>query len=112
MSSIVLRTPKSDTLEAPERRWDWFHALRRHPLALVGGLIIILAVLLAIARPGSRRMAMKSRTSWRRSQPPLSEGHLLGTDELGRDVLSRMLYGSRVSLLVGFLTALSQARSA
>src|SRR5581483_1761848 len=33
--------------------------------------------------------------------PPLSQGHLLGTDQLGRDLLSRLLYGIRISLLVG-----------
>lgn len=38
-----------------------------------------------------------------RYAPPLSEGHLLGTDNLGRDILSRLLYGARLSLVVGFL---------
>jgi len=37
-----------------------------------------------------------------RLQPPLSPGHVLGTDVLGRDVLSRLIYGTRVSLVVGF----------
>ncbi len=36
-------------------------------------------------------------------QPPLSQGHILGTDDLGRDVLSRLIHGSRTSLVVGFI---------
>ena len=38
-----------------------------------------------------------------RLQPPALRGHVLGTDELGRDILSRLLYGGRVSLLVGLI---------
>ncbi|RIK46969.1 MAG: peptide ABC transporter permease [Chloroflexi bacterium] len=106
MSSIALRTPKSDTFEAKDRRWAWFHALRRHPLALVGGGIIILAVLLAIFAPWIAPYSYEQQNLLAPFQPPLSDGHLLGTDDLGRDVLSRMLYGSRVSLLAGGLTAL------
>ncbi|MEV7091007.1 ABC transporter permease [Streptomyces sp. NPDC093085] len=42
----------------------------------------------------------------RRRLPPLSEGHLLGTDQLGRDLLSRILHGGQVSLTVGILAVL------
>ncbi|MER6013333.1 ABC transporter permease [Streptomyces bluensis] len=42
----------------------------------------------------------------RRRLPPLSEGHLLGTDQLGRDLLSRILHGGQVSLTVGVLAVL------
>ena len=44
-----------------------------------------------------------------RLQPPLSEGHLLGTDGLGRDVLSRLIHGTRISLIVGFSAVLLAA---
>jgi len=44
-----------------------------------------------------------------RLQPPLTEGHLLGTDALGRDVLSRLIYGTRISLVVGFIAVVLSA---
>src|SRR5690606_37475032 len=46
-------------------------------------------------------------TSCASFQPPLTDGHLLGTDNLGRDVLSQVIWGSRVSLMVGLAAALT-----
>ena len=62
----------------------------------------IFAPLLAPYDPNAQNLAM-------RLQPPLSDGHLLGTDGLGRDVLSRLIYGSRISLMVGFSAVLLAA---
>ena len=44
-----------------------------------------------------------------RLKTPLSSNHWLGTDELGRDLLSRLLWGTRVSLVVGFVATLAAA---
>jgi peptide/nickel transport system permease protein len=41
--------------------------------------------------------------------PPLTEGHIAGTDQLGRDVFSRMIYGARISLMVGFISVVIAA---
>jgi len=79
--------------------WRYF---KRNRLA-VGGLLVILLVfvvagsasLIAPYDPGKTNVSKKLKS-------PSSE-HLLGTDQLGRDVLSRMLYGSRISLSVGFV---------
>lgn len=70
-------------------------------LAMLGGL-----VLMAVAAP-----LLAPHGPWAISGapylPPLSSGHLLGTDTLGRDVLSGIIYGARISLLVGMAAALA-----
>lgn len=72
-------------------------------VVLLGFVVIgIFAPWLAPYDPNAQNLAM-------RLQPPLTEGHLLGTDGLGRDVLSRLIYGSRVSLMVGFSAVLLAA---
>jgi peptide/nickel transport system permease protein len=79
--------------------WRYF---KRNRLA-VGGLLVILLIffvagsasLIAPYDPGKTNVSQKLK-------PPSSE-HFLGTDQLGRDVFSRMLYGSRISLSVGFV---------
>jgi peptide/nickel transport system permease protein len=58
-------------------------------------LIAVFAALIAPYDPGKTEVSLKLN--------PPSPGHYLGTDQLGRDVFSRMLYGSRVSLSVGFV---------
>jgi peptide/nickel transport system permease protein len=74
---------------------------RRHPGALVGALIlgvIVLGCLLAFLSPYDPELSNLSS----RFQPP-SLAHLFGTDALGRDLLTRVLYGGRISLFVGFM---------
>ena len=79
--------------------WRYF---KKNKLA-VGGLVVITGIvitflfasLIAPHDPGKTDVSLKL-------QPPSSQ-HVLGTDQLGRDVFSRMLYGSRISLSVGFV---------
>jgi peptide/nickel transport system permease protein len=82
--------------------------LRRHPMALVGAGIVLLAALVAIAAPLVAPYAPSAQHLALRLQPP-SGAHWLGTDELGRDILSRLIYGARVTLgivsLVSVVTA-------
>lgn len=85
--------------------------LRRHRLAMVSLAVLALLILMAIFAPylAPYDPAAQPRGANLRAQyfQPPSATHWLGTDDLGRDVFSRLLYGSRVSLLVGFLAALS-----
>lgn len=75
------------------------------PLFLLGTLIIVLMCLAAILAPYLTVYDPLKISLRERLQPPSKE-HLLGTDHLGRDLLARLLYGARVSLLVGVTIAL------
>ena len=78
----------------------WY--VRRHPRILVGGTLVVLLVLVALLAP---LLAPYDPTTVDVSvslEPP-SPAHWLGTDDLGRDVLSRTIWGSRISLSVGLI---------
>lgn len=75
---------------------------RENKLAAASAVVILLFVLAAILAPVLTPYTFDGMDLLNRLAPPSRE-HLLGTDEAGRDVLTRMLYGSRVSLLVGIV---------
>ena len=80
----------------------------RHRLALVSLFVLLLLMLMAAFAPLIAPYP-PTKVSTAFSQPPSAQ-HLLGTDQIGRDVFSRLLYATRVSLLVGLLaTAISTA---
>ncbi|HXT03619.1 MAG TPA: ABC transporter permease [Casimicrobiaceae bacterium] len=82
------------------RRW-----IRRYGLASVGAGIVVIWLLIALTAPLISPYLPDTVDVTNRLQPP-SSGHWLGTDALGRDVLTRLLYGSRISLLTGFIVVL------
>ena len=81
----------------------FWRALRRNRLAVVGGVIVLCLFVLAVAAPVLAPWD-PHRPDVRKILDSPSRSHWLGTDQLGRDVLSRMLYGARVSLAVGFVS--------
>ena len=95
-------TTQQETSHEASRRARVIRRLRRNPLAVISFSVLVLALLVAVLAPGWRRTPRSRRTSPTRS-PPGTAGHLLGTDDLGRDVLSRIILGSRASLEVGLL---------
>jgi peptide/nickel transport system permease protein len=81
----------------------FWRAFRRNRLALIGGIVVVILVLLAVLAPGIAPWD-PNRPDVRKILDGPSKLHPLGTDQIGRDVLSRMLYGARVSLAVGFVS--------
>ena len=79
--------------------------LARNRLALAGLIVMGLVVVLAIVTPLLPLPDPDITDTGNRFLPPFSEGALLGTDHLGRDQLSRLLWGTRLSLAVGFAAA-------
>ena len=83
--------------------------LARNRLALAGGVVMLLVVVLALITPLLPLAEPDVTNTANRFKPPFSEGALLGTDHLGRDLLSRLLWGTRLSLMVGFAAAVVAA---
>lgn len=73
----------------------------RDPVAVGAGVVILLLLLMAIFAPYIAPQDPYKGMTLRRLRPPGTDGHSLGTDELGRDMLSRLIYGARLSLFMG-----------
>jgi peptide/nickel transport system permease protein len=100
MTTAVLAAPRSVS-----PTWQRFRdALRRHPTAIAGALVLIAMVLLAVLAPWLGTTDPQALSPVQRLKPPSGE-HWFGTDMLGRDVYSRVLFGSRISLTVGVAVA-------
>jgi peptide/nickel transport system permease protein len=103
--SDLIGAPFADEADrAPVRRGAWLRFIARDKKALAGLIVLtvltlaaILAPLIAPYDPNEMMFDMIGAPSW---------AHPLGTDDLGRDLLSRLIYGTRVSLFVGVSTVL------
>jgi peptide/nickel transport system permease protein len=94
-----------DVLPAIRSRHGVTGFLRRYPAIAVGGALLALLVLIAIFAPVLWTVDPTALAPARRTRPPSAQ-FWFGTDMLGRDVYSRVLYGARVSLTVGFCVAI------
>ncbi len=83
-----------------------FRFLRHNVLSLIGVVIIIFWVVVSIAAPVIAPYDPLKQNLRDRLQAPSAQ-HIMGTDELGRDVFSRVLYGGRISLPIGFIVVIS-----
>lgn len=83
-------------------------ALLRNPLAVLGMLIVLTLVLTAAFAPLIAPESPFGQDLGRRLLPPSAE-HWMGTDELGRDIFSRVVYGARITLLIVALVAIISA---
>lgn len=84
---------------------DVIRHIFRNPLSLTGTLIIAVLVLVALTAPYLAPYDPYATDPINKLQPPGAK-HLMGTDGLGRDVLSRVVYGARISLWIAFLILL------
>jgi peptide/nickel transport system permease protein len=93
------------TLVAAAPRLSLRDLWRRHPTAIIGGGLLVLIVLMAIFAPLLTNVDPSALRPVRRLRWPSAE-YWFGTDSIGRDIYSRVLYGARVSLIVGLSVAL------
>ena len=96
--------PLPDVLPAPRRRSPAMTFVVRHPTIVVGGVLVAIMVFIAIFAPYLGTVDPTALAPARRTREP-SAMYWFGTDMLGRDVYSRVIYGTRVSLLVGIAVA-------
>lgn len=97
----------NDSKVNKRKRSQWaevWRRLRKNKMAMLGLTIIVILILLALFADiiaDYEEVAIKMNTSIRLQGP--SKEHILGTDELGRDIFARMIHGARVSLKVGII---------
>ncbi|WP_367716375.1 ABC transporter permease [Nitratireductor sp. GISD-1A_MAKvit] len=90
------------------RAWRVWTALLRNPLAVVGALVVLVLVIMAIFAPLIAPYSPIGQDLANRLMPPSAE-HWMGTDELGRDIYSRVVYGARITLLIVTMVAVIAA---
>jgi peptide/nickel transport system permease protein len=93
-----------DVLPEPKKRGRVGGFIYRHPTIVIGGAVVGLMIFIAIFAPFLATVDPTALAPAKRTRPP-SDLYWFGTDMLGRDVYSRVLYGSRVSLMIGFSVA-------
>ncbi len=104
MSKPVEDVEQVTNEQKPKNDGPWietWRSFRKNKLAVAGMAIVLLFILLAIFAPLITKEGINEQDIVNRLQPPSGE-HWLGTDDFGRDIFSRVIYGARVSLWVGF----------
>jgi len=92
-----------DQYEAGTSLWaDAWVRLRRNKMAIFGLIVLLITIVLCLLTPWIAPYGYEEQDLALGASPPSAE-HWLGTDTLGRDLFTRLLYGGRVSLMVGFI---------
>jgi peptide/nickel transport system permease protein len=95
----------SDTLTARDLGREW-RKLRINSLIIGGTILLLIVILAAVAAPLLTPYDPIAQNLNEAFLPPLSPAHLLGTDNFGRDIWSRIVYGARMDLQIAFLAVL------
>ena len=107
MDTTTLAVPPVAQAKSVSPTWKRFRdAFRRHPTALIGGAILVGMIGMAIFAPWLGTIDPQAVSPIKRLRAP-SAAFWFGTDMLGRDVYSRVVYGARVSLVGGEQSALA-----
>lgn len=101
-ASSPSQTPSQDIEKASSPWRDAFRSLKKNKLALLGAGIIVFFILVALTAPFLSNYTYHEQEMANRLQPPSAE-HWFGTDDFGRDLFTRIAYGARISLWVGFV---------
>jgi peptide/nickel transport system permease protein len=101
----ILTSRGAPKISSRASRFHWLWQLSRDSGAVVGGLTVLIVALLGIVGPYFTGYDVLKVDPMNRLLPPSPE-HWMGTDGFGRDMFTRVLYGARVSLLVGMATML------
>ncbi|ONK21806.1 peptide ABC transporter permease [Bacillus sp. VT-16-64] len=105
-TQIPPKRPEEPEMGAPPSLWrDALRQLRKNRFAITGFFIILFFVLLGFIAPFVTPYGFDEQVISDRLQPP-SATHWLGTDDLGRDIFTRIAYGARLSLQVGFFAVI------
>ncbi|RRH77343.1 ABC transporter permease [Falsigemmobacter faecalis] len=100
-------SPKSRVQARVGQSYLGWLRFRRNPLAMAGALIVLLLIVLAAFAPLIAPHDPIAQDLSQRLLPPGTPGYLMGTDEFGRDILSRIIYGSRVTLYIVTMVAVT-----
>jgi len=105
MTASASNIEQASALAMTPARVFWRKA-RRHPILIIGAVIFLLILVVALLAPWLAPYDPAAQDMLNRVTPPVwmergTWAHVLGTDGLGRDYLSRLIYGARISLLIG-----------
>lgn len=101
-AGAVDQNPLPDDLRKRSQAKDIWRRLRKNKMAMVGMMMVLILLVAAVFAPFIAPYDPAAQDLTKMKQMP-SFAHLLGTDDYGRDILSRIIYGGRVSLLVAIL---------
>jgi len=85
---------------------NFLHLLKQNKIVMISGVIVLIFILIGLLGPIITPYSYADQDLANAFAPPLSPGHILGTDNLGRDLFTRIVYGVRISLYVSVIVTI------